>query len=357
MIKPWIKYTRLVCVIFVIFLGVCWGGIVYYMHQPLIKKEQVVTIPKGTSFDGVASILNKQAHIHYAVLWSIYGRITGWSRRLHAGEYALPAGSSGKDLLFLFASGKVIQHRITFIAGMTVKEMLAEIDDHPKILNDVKGVNDKSLAQYLHLSKDSSEGLFYPNTYFYVSGSKASFILREAHQELSTILDDEWKRREKGLPYKKPYDALIMASIIEKETGVPHERAKISGVFVRRLKKGMRLQSDPTVIYGMGERFNGKLTRKDLRKKTPYNTYRINGLPPTPIALVNRADIEAALHPLQGQSLYFVATGDGWHVFSRTLAEQRKAIRRYQLHRKKGYRSFPINNSEKVGTVVEEERR
>lgn len=341
MMKAWIKYIQLVLIAGVFIVGVAWGGIVYYMHQPLFKKEQVIMIPRGASLNAVASMLNKQFHFHYASLWSLYGRVTGWSRRLNAGEYAIPAGSSGKDLLILFASGNVVQHRLTFVAGMTVQEVLTLMENQPKLIDDIKGLSGEALLKYLGITAVSPEGLFYPDTYFYTAGSKASSILLKAHDVLQSTLVQAWKNREKGLPYKRSYDALIMASMIEKETGAPEERAEIAGVFVRRLEKGMRLQSDPTVIYGMGNRFQGKLTRKDLREKTPYNTYRIDGLPPTPISLVNRVDIDAALHPLRGVSLYFVATGDGTHVFSNTLAEQRKAIKQYQLKRKKGYRSFP----------------
>jgi UPF0755 protein len=166
-------------------------------------------------------------------------------------------------------------------------------------------------------------------------------LLKQAHARLEQVLAEEWAQRAEGLPYREPYDALIMASMIEKETGVPEERGEIAGVFVRRLRIGMRLQTDPTVIYGMGERYNGRITRADLREPTAYNTYTIDGMPPTPIALVGREAINAALNPVDGRSLYFVARGDGSHVFSSTLEQHNRAVREYQIKRRADYRSSP----------------
>ena len=166
-------------------------------------------------------------------------------------------------------------------------------------------------------------------------------LLKQANARLEAVLAEEWDKRAEGLPYREPYDALIMASLIEKETGVPEERGEIAGVFVRRLRIGMRLQTDPTVIYGMGERYNGRITRNDLREPTPYNTYTIDGMPPTPIALVGREAIRAALNPVAGSSLYFVARGDGSHVFSNTLEQHNRAVREYQIKRRADYRSSP----------------
>lgn len=185
------------------------------------------------------------------------------------------------------------------------------------------------------------EGRFFPDTYNFVRGQSDLDILRQANQRLQQVLAEEWAERADDLPYKNSDEALIMASIIEKETGVAHEREEISGVFNRRLKIGMLLQTDPTVIYGMGDNYTGKITRADLRRPTPYNTYVIAGLPPTPIAMVGREAIYAALHPKAGKSLYFVARGDGSHVFSNTLAEHNKAVREYQIKRRADYRSSP----------------
>ncbi|KPY81855.1 Uncharacterized protein ALO94_00140 [Pseudomonas syringae pv. spinaceae] len=185
------------------------------------------------------------------------------------------------------------------------------------------------------------EGRFFPDTYRYVRGMTDAELLKQAYNRLEEVLDEEWQARSSEAPYSNPYQALIMASMVEKETGVPQERGQIAGVFVRRLKLGMQLQTDPAVIYGMGERYNGKLTRANLREPTPYNTYVIAGMPPTPISLVGREAIHAALNPVAGSSLYFVAKGDGSHVFSDDLDAHNSAVRDYQLKRRADYRSSP----------------
>ncbi|MFO6266438.1 endolytic transglycosylase MltG, partial [Pseudomonas aeruginosa] len=190
-------------------------------------------------------------------------------------------------------------------------------------------------------SVEMQQTLEFPDTYRYTRGMRDIDILRKAYQRMQTILAKEWDGRSQDLPYRDAYQALIMASLVEKETGVPEERSQIAGVFVRRLQRGMLLQTDPTVIYGMGERYNGKITRADLREPTPYNTYVVPGMPPTPIALAGREAIRAALHPAEGETLYFVARGDGSHVFSSSLDEHNKAVREYQLKRRSDYRSSP----------------
>lgn len=196
------------------------------------------------------------------------------------------------------------------------------------------------------------EGRFFPDTYRYVRGMTDAELLKQAYNRLEEVLDEEWQARSSEAPYSNPYQALIMASMVEKETGVPQERGQIAGVFVRRLKLGMQLQTDPTVIYGMGERYNGKLTRANLREPTPYNTYVIAGMPPTPISLVGREAIHAALNPVAGSSLYFVAKGDGSHVFSDDLDAHNSAVRDYQLKRRADYRSSPAPAAAPAPTVA-----
>jgi UPF0755 protein len=186
-----------------------------------------------------------------------------------------------------------------------------------------------------------AEGWFFPDTYTYVSGMKISDVLRQAHSRMRTILDEEWQKRAADLPYKNPYEALVMASIVEKETGAAHERKQIAGVFIRRMKTGMKLQTDPTVIYGLGKNFTGDLKRSHLKEYTPWNTYVIDGLPPTPIAWPSRAAINAALNPASGTAVFFVAKGDGTHVFSETMEQHQSAINEYQLRRKANYQSSP----------------
>ena len=241
----------------------------------------------------------------------------------------------------LLASGRVIQYQVTLPEGITVAQALAILRRESDLEVDLSGADDPRLLAlaepFGHL-----EGLFFPDTYHYARGASDWQILQRAHDAMLDILEVEWQQRADGLPYETAYQALIMASIIERETGLPEEREQIAGVFVRRLQQGMRLQTDPTVIYGVGDEFDGNLRRAHLQDEgNAYNTYRHGGLPPSPIALPGRAAIRAALHPAQGSALFFVARGDGGHVFSDTLAEHEAAVRRYQLQRRQDYRSSP----------------
>ncbi|KJS28084.1 MAG: aminodeoxychorismate lyase, partial [Pseudomonas sp. BRH_c35] len=213
--------------------------------------------------------------------------------------------------------------------------------NQPKLEQTLDGLTDAEIMSRIGASGQHPEGRFFPDTYRFTRGTSDADLLRRAYARLEQVLEEEWQQRAEGLPYKDAYQALIMASIIEKETGVPGERGEIAGVFVRRLARGMLLQTDPTVIYGMGEKYKGRITRTDLRTPTPYNTYTNAGLPPTPIAMVGREAIHAALHPADGTSLYFVARGDGSHVFSDTLNQHNRAVREYQLKRRADYRSSP----------------
>jgi UPF0755 protein len=233
---------------------------------------------------------------------------------------------------------------VTLIEGATVKEMLASLADHETLEKTLSATDAITLSTELGLNVDSTEGLFLAETYYFERGATDRELLLRAHRQLNELLEKHWQNRDVNLPLKSSYEALILASIIEKETGLSSERGQISGVFVRRLNRGMRLQTDPTVIYGLGERYQGNLTRKHLKESTPYNTYRIPALPPTPIALVGEEAIVAALNPEPGKSLYFVAKGDGSHQFSDTLEQHNRAVREYQLKRRKDYRSTPEAN-------------
>ena len=209
----------------------------------------------------------------------------------------------------------------------------ADLAQQPFLVHTLDGVDDAELMQRLERPGQHPEGWFLPDTYHFPRGTRDIVVLRRALQAMERHLEQNWERRRPDLPLDSPYEALILASIVEKETGIPEERARIAGVFVRRLERGMRLQTDPTVIYGMGDAFDGNIRRRDLRTDTPYNTYTRGGLPPTPIALPSAEAVTAVMHPAAGEALYFVSRGDGSHVFSATLQEHNRAVRRYQLNR------------------------
>jgi UPF0755 protein len=256
------------------------------------------------------------------------------------GEYQLAPGDSQRDLLNKLISGEVLQYSVTFPEGLTIKQWLERLRSDER-LGDIE-LSESLVAESLNVAESQGlEGWFFPDTYSYTSEDDAFDVLIQAHKRMEDVLAEEWSSRAEGLPLETPYEALILASIVERETGLPEERGAIAGVFVRRLKQGMKLQTDPTVIYGMGERFKGNITRKNLREATLYNTYVIPGLPPTPIANPGREAIHAALNPEDGDALFFVARGDGSHQFSATLQEHRAAVREFQLQRKKHYRSSP----------------
>ena len=311
-------------------------------EQPLAINAEglVLTVAAGDSLRTVTSQLHEDDVMPYPQLLLLYGRWTGKDAQIKRGEYQLHQGMTSLDLLNLMQSGKVMHYQVTLPEGITLQQALGVLAQQEALEHTLSSSDD---VRIIELTQDwsAAEGLFSPDSYRYVRGDSDWQILQRAHLSLQQQLQQEWDTRAEGLPYETPYEALIMASIIEKETGVPQERQEIAGVFVRRLQQGMRLQTD-TVIYGIGEAFDGNLRRSHLAdENNPYNTYRHGGLPPSPIALPGRAAIHAALHPAAGKSLYFVATGDGGHVFSATLAEHQRAVRKYQLRRKSNYRSSP----------------
>ncbi|MGY0220049.1 endolytic transglycosylase MltG [Endozoicomonadaceae bacterium StTr2] len=318
-----------------------------YHHYPNtqleIQQPSLFEIEKGESLGTVARKLERDGIIPYSILLRGYGRLSGLASGLQAGEYTLQPGISIAELLDIFIEGRVNQYSVTLVEGLTVAEMLTDLREHPKLEQSLQNATTATLLSALEADTERSmaEGLFFADTYYFHAGDTDRSILLRALQRTEDVLAEEWTRRQEGLPYKTPYEALVMASIIEKETGAAYERPEIAGVFVRRLQKRMRLQSDPTVIYGLGDSYDGNIHRRDLRQATPYNTYVIRALPPTPIALVGREAIHAALNPSPGSSLYFVARGDGSHQFSDTLEEHNRAVRRYQLKRRADYRSSP----------------
>lgn len=307
----------------------------------LASSSRVFEVSPGDSLSRVLRRFEDRFGLRYRNVVKWYARFADLQTIRH-GEYEFPENISPHGLLVLMNEGRVVQHAITLIEGSTVQQALQTIQSHPLLTPVIAELTEEELAARLGVRNGSLEGRLFPDTYYFTKGSSDWALVERAFQRSVSVLEQEWLRRADGLPYETAYEALIMASIIEKETGVVHERQTIAGVFVRRLQLGMRLQTDPTVIYGLGAEFDGNLTRAHLRQITPYNTYRISGLPPTPIALPGREAIFAALHPAQGDSLYFVARGDGSHQFSSSLEEHEEAVERYQKNRVDGYRSSPV---------------
>lgn len=303
------------------------------VNAPLsgLSEAQIYEVRPGSNLSRVATDLHAQGHLVHPLVLRLLARWQGVGATIQQGEYRLQPGMSATDLLQAMVSGEVVQYRVTLLEGWTLRQALVAIQQAEKVsLQLAPDASLADIARAMAIPRDNPEGLVFPDTYFYTKGTSDVEILRRGYQRLETVLQDAWSTRLGALPYETPYQALIMASIIEKESAAASERGHIAGVFVRRLEQGMRLQSDPTVIYGIGEDFDGDLRRTDLRTTTDYNTYRINGLPPTPIALAGRDSIHASLNPLPSDYLYFVSRGDGSHQFSATLEQHNAAVNRYQ---------------------------
>ena len=347
-VKSLVVKPRVVKIFFLLsMVAVCFvaAGAALFKHwvnQPLaIFEDTLIRIQPGDSLSKVSHQLARQQQLSWPRLLILYARLTERTK-VEVGEYRIAANTTPEQLLDIFQSGDVVTYSVTLVEGKTFRDFLRVLQQKNNLRHTLK---DKTAQDFIALNQldiDHVEGWFYPDTYQYVAGTSDNAILLRAHQKMQQVLEEEWRQRAANLPYKSPYEALIMASIIEKETGVAAERPEIAGVFVRRLKKGMRLQTDPTVIYGLGDQYQGNIRKKHLRQPTPYNTYTIDGLPPTPIAMPARAAIVAALHPADGNSLFFVGKGDGSHHFSATLREHNRAVRKYQIQqRAKNYRSSP----------------
>lgn len=265
--------------------------------------------------------------------WRLLAERSGLADRLKAGEYRIEPAMTPGDVLAAIAAGRVVQHRVTIVEGMRFSELRVLLAAHPVLVQTLGGLPDTEVLTRIGATESHPEGLFLPDTYFFPRGFSDEDLLKRAYWAQKKVLREAWEARAEDLPLADPYEALILASIIEKETGRAGERPEIAGVFVNRLRQGWRLQTDPTVIYGLGDRFDGNLRRVDLETDTEYNTYTRFGLPPTPIALPGRAAIEAACQPQRTEHMFFVARGDGSHVFSKTLAEHNRAVARYQLGR------------------------
>ncbi|MDD2056065.1 endolytic transglycosylase MltG [Pseudomonas sp. GD03860] len=306
-----------------------------------VSQEQLLDVPTGTNPNRMFYRMEKEGLLDDAFWLRLYWRFNMAGVPLHTGEYRMTPGMTVRDLFEVWRRGDVVQYSLTLVEGWNFRQVRSALAKHEKIKQTIDGLSDAEVMDKLGHPGVFPEGRFFPDTYRFVRGMTDVEFLQQAYARLEEVLAKEWATRPADLPYRDPYQALIMASLVEKETGVPQERGEIAGVFVRRMRIGMLLQTDPTVIYGMGERYNGKITRADLREPTPYNTYTNAGLPPTPIAMVGREAIHAALNPTPGTSLYFVARGDGSHVFSDDLDAHNSAVREYQIKRRADYRSSP----------------
>lgn len=321
---------------FVLWTGIAivlaMGWLAWYAYTPTGQGPFPVEahIEPGSTFKAVADQLHALGVVEHPLAFTLIARLTGQATQVKAGSYLFEAAVAPTALLRKLTQGEILLGKITFIEGWTFRQMREAIDRHPRLRHDTAGLSDEALLAELGIEAAHPEGLFFPDTYYFDIGSSDKALYLRAYRAMQQVLDEAWQARAEGLPYRTPYEALIMASIIEKETGVPEERPLIAAVFVNRLRLGMRLQTDPTVIYGMGERFDGNLRKVDLQTDTPYNTYTRAGLPPTPIALPGAASIYAALKPEASRALYFVSKGNGRHHFSETLDEHNRAVARYQ---------------------------
>ncbi len=312
--------------------------IVQFLNAAMaIPDDSVVfEIPAGSAFASISRDLAAHSYIEHPDWFRWYARLTGQAGSVHAGEYLIEAGTTPRQLLRMFVGGEVQLYSFTIVEGWTFRDLIASLNANDTLQVSVVYEDWPAILESLGAEVEHPEGMFLPETYRYAKGTTGVDILRQAYDLMRETLAEEWQERHENLPVNSPYEALILASIVEKETALAAERPRIAGVFTRRLEKNMRLQTDPTVIYGLGLDFDGNLTRRDLRSDTPYNTYTRRGLPPTPIALPGRAAINAALQPTAGSELFFVATGlgDGSHKFSDTKAEHDIAVREFLKRRR-----------------------
>ncbi|MBS4096512.1 MAG: endolytic transglycosylase MltG [Sulfuricella sp.] len=310
-----------------------WMG--YFATTPvtLEQKPYEFTIRHGSSLRTIARQFADEKLVIEPWSFVFLVRLFGKANEIKAGNYLVENDVTPYRLFLIITRGDVTQSQVTFIEGWTFRQMRKALDDNPAVRHDAAKLSDAELLSRIEAHETYPEGLFFPDTYNFGSGMSDISILKRAYRIMQARLDDAWQARATDLPYRSPYEALIMASIIEKETGQASERPMIASVFINRLRIGMRLQTDPTVIYGLGESYDGNIRKRDLLGDTPYNTYTRGGLPPTPIAMPGGESVQAALHPAKSAALYFVAKGNGTHQFSASLAEHNRAVARYQLNR------------------------
>jgi peptidoglycan lytic transglycosylase G len=308
-----------------------------FLNQPMSNKETVLyELSLGSSVSSMSQELKRKGLIkrHYYI--SLWARVSGQATKLKAGEYKIEPGMSPAQLLNAMVNAKVQQYSLTLVEGWTIWQMMSHINASPYLKHTLIENSTTQIMKKIGHEGEHPEGRFYPDTYYFPKGMSDVQFLKRAYQEMSVRLQNAWASRDHKLPFKDPYEALIMASIVEKESALAEERTRIAGVFINRLNKRMRLQTDPTVIYGLGEKFNGDIRFRDLRNDTPYNTYTRKGLPPTPIAMPGQGAINAVMRPDTTEYLYFVARGDqsGSHVFSTNLKDHKKAVDTYQRKRR-----------------------
>jgi len=327
-IRSIVAFTSLM----VLGLVLIWGGMHYHIlkKKPVVAHQSTIEIKKGDTLDSVINRLHAQGIEVNKIWFKLYAYRSHIDRMLKVGEYALKKGATAMDILATFKEGKTRRYAITFPEGWNFKQMLRAIQKNPNIHHTLSDDQLATIMQKIGSDQTHPEGQFFPDTYYFEKNSSDLELLKRAHKKMQQVLASEWEKRDKDIPLESPYEALVLASIIEKETAAAEERKKIAGVFSRRLKMDMRLQTDPTVIYGMGEDYQGNIRRQDLREPTPYNTYVNKGLPPTPIAMPGKAAITVALHPADGTALFFVARGNGRHAFSTTYAMHEKYVQTYQ---------------------------
>ena len=317
-------------------LAAAWLAYFTLLPVALPQAPYEFTVHAGTSLRGVARHLAADGVLPEAESLWIVGRLLGKDRTIQAGVYRLDKPATSYALLQKLARGDVVVLELVFVEGSTYRQWLAELAAEPRVRHTLAGRNEAQVREALAIDSPSAEGWFFPETYRFPPGSADIDILKRAHAAMAKRLADAWATRDADLALRTPYEALVLASIVEKETAVAEERPLVAAVMLNRLKRGMRLQTDPTVIYGMGENYEGNIRKKDLTTDTPWNTYTRDGLPPTPIAMPGASALAAAVHPAQSPFLYFVARGDGSHEFSRTLEEHNRAVAKYQLKQGRG---------------------
>lgn len=327
-----LRFLSTLIVLLVLALAAAGGVLFWRVNAPIELKNDPVEfhIAPGSGLRAAARDIAAAGVQIEPWLLVILGRGLGVDTAIKAGSYEVTAGITPLDLVRKLTQGDVTQTDLTFVEGMTFRQMRDRLDAHSDLRHDSRGLPEQEILGLIGAIERTAEGLFFPDTYLFAKQSRDVDVLARAYRAMQKHLAREWEGRVQGLPYETPYQALIMASIVEKETGREQDRAMIAAVFVNRLRQRMLLQTDPTVIYGLGARFDGNLRKRDLLADGPYNTYTRTGLPPTPIAMPGLASLQAALHPARSEALYFVARGDGSSQFSRTLEEHNQAVNRYQ---------------------------